>query len=307
MKILNVLLTAVFCSFFCGCESTKIEEKKEVVSLPLLDTSAENPVDDIKIRADFSNKLGKLKESQMTADVKELMDELKKEKKCNLILPEAKTKELSTAELFQECAPSTLIVGNVYNCGKCSKWHHSMASGYAISSDVIATNFHVLDNTRASAMGIMTPSGDVYPIIEVLASNKADDVALARVKIPEGKPALIPATIAKHTPVGSRISVISHPTSRFYTFTEGMISRYSLMRVSKSSSAVRMAITADYAKGSSGAPVFDQAGNICGMVSSTNSIYYTRDNKGIDQNLQMVIKNCVPAASVLKLIESIEK
>jgi S1-C subfamily serine protease len=62
-----------------------------------------------------------------------------------------------------------------------------------------------------------------------------------------------------------------------------------------------MAITADYAKGSSGGPVLNARGEVVGMVSSTNSIYYTRE-KGQNQNLQMVIKSCVPVGAISKLL-----
>lgn len=298
LSLLSLTLLIISCQSSDHTRTSLAKEESAIVK-----ASADKPLDDRTFRADFSKKLGELKDNNKTVDVKGLLAELKKEKKCSIDIQKEKTKPLNTADLYEQCAPSTLIVGNVYNCGKCNKWHHSMASGYSITPDVIATNYHVIDNTKASAMGIMTPNGEVYPIIEILASNKADDVAIARVEIPEGKPGLKPASISQHTPVGSRIGVISHPTGRFYTYTEGMISRYFNIQFNKEQKAVRMAITADYAKGSSGGPVFDEAGNICGMVSSTNSIYYSRDKKGIDQNLQMVVKNCVPSASILKLIE----
>jgi len=63
-----------------------------------------------------------------------------------------------------------------------------------------------------------------------------------------------------------------------------------------------MAVTADFAKGSSGGPLLDACGNVAGMVASTTSIYYGTE-KGQKDNLQMVLKHCVPAASILKLIE----
>jgi V8-like Glu-specific endopeptidase len=64
----------------------------------------------------------------------------------------------------------------------------------------------------------------------------------------------------------------------------------------------RMAITADYAKGSSGAPVFNRKGQVVGVVSSTSSIYYSVEN-GKKENLQMVVKNCIPVESIRELIQ----
>ena len=38
------------------------------------------------------------------------------------------------------------------------------------------------------------------------------------------------------------------------------------------------------------------------VVASTNSVYYTEEGK-VQTNLQMVVKQCVPASSLLELIE----
>jgi S1-C subfamily serine protease len=69
-----------------------------------------------------------------------------------------------------------------------------------------------------------------------------------------------------------------------------------------------MTVTADYAKGSSGGPVFNETGEVVGMVSSTNSIY-TESGPGQDKmtpkgQLQMVIRNCVPADAIRALFET---
>jgi S1-C subfamily serine protease len=59
-----------------------------------------------------------------------------------------------------------------------------------------------------------------------------------------------------------------------------------------------MTITADFAGGSSGAAVFGASGNVVGMVAATRSV-----TSGKEKNQQMVIKMCVPAKSILGVIE----
>ena len=48
--------------------------------------------------------------------------------------------------------------------------------------------------------------------------------------------------------------------------------------------------------------MFDDRGNVVGMVAMTDSVYYSEEN-GQQKNLQMVFKNCVSARSILALIE----
>jgi hypothetical protein len=73
-----------------------------------------------------------------------------------------------------------------------------------------------------------------------------------------------------------------------------------------------MQITADYARGSSGGPIIDQAGNLVGLVSSTSPVLYT-DNaaaKGTttgQANLQMVRHNCVTGRAILELTRTLPK
>lgn len=78
------------------------------------------------------------------------------------------------------------------------------------------------------------------------------------------------------------------------------VSRYMKIR-SAGESVVAVAITADYARGSSGAPVLNSQGQVVAVVSSTESIYYTEDGHR-QMDLQMVFKTCIPSASLHKLI-----
>jgi S1-C subfamily serine protease len=79
-------------------------------------------------------------------------------------------------------------------------------------------------------------------------------------------------------PVGNPVSVISHPGQRFYGMTAGIVSRYFALAM-HGTSVTRMAITADFAHGSSGAPVFNEFGNVVGMVTCTDSIYRSREGE----------------------------
>ena len=112
-----------------------------------------------------------------------------------------------------------------------------------------------------------------------------------------------PLTIAEGGAVGADVTVISHPEGRFYSVSRGIISRYYTLRAGDERGSFRMAITADFAKGSSGSPVFNQNGAVVGVVASTNSIYYNK-KEGIGRNLQMVIKSCIPSGSILELLNS---
>jgi S1-C subfamily serine protease len=65
-------------------------------------------------------------------------------------------------------------------------------------------------------------------------------------------------------------------------------------------------ITADFAKGSSGAPVFNEFGAVIGSVNNTQSTYYSVKN-GVKDNLQMVFKNTVSMQHLLNLIQPKKK
>ena len=61
-----------------------------------------------------------------------------------------------------------------------------------------------------------------------------------------------------------------------------------------------MAISADYARGSSGAAVLNDSGEIVGMVASTITINYDIKEK---TNPQMVVGLCAPVEAIRRLIE----
>jgi len=147
----------------------------------------------------------------------------------------------------------------------------------------------------------MTADQRVFPVEEVLAASRADDLAILRISAKGLQPLPIAETPAA-AQVGSAVGVISHPDGRFYCYTSGIISRY--MKIHSAGQQVdAVSITADYARGSSGAPVLNREAQVVAIVMSTESVYYTED-EGQQHNLQMVFKTCIPARSLRKLVRS---
>ena len=108
-----------------------------------------------------------------------------------------------------------------------------------------------------------------------------------------------PLAVASAAPVGERVSVLSHPDKHFYCLNKGTVTRYSVSpRDPGMPPVAAMEISADFARGSSGGPVLNPAGQVVGMVCSTTSVYHDDDDKVNQRNLQMVVKECVPSEQI---------
>ena len=258
---------------------------------------APEAVDDRRIVQRLEKEGADLIAAGRTTKMAALIEQLKT-KKCSLSIAAPGTERIAQEAFYERLRPSVLIVSGIYKCEKCSKWHAAPAGGYPLTATgACVTNHHVLNNPKWETLIAMTADGRMLPVKAVLAASSADDVAIVQL---DGE-GLTPVALAPDAPVGAHVRVIHHPDGRFYTLTEGVIARYFATR-RPGGNATMMSITADYAKGSSGAPVFDDRGAVVGMVADTVSIYYD-EKAGHKDNLQMVIKECVPAANVLKLIE----
>jgi serine protease Do len=253
---------------------------------------------DFQLRSNFQKGLEKLLDDNQSVSLSDLKKQLTKEH-SRVEIGEISVPGVSPNRLYDQISKSVLVIGRLYNCGKCSKWHTSTASAFAIGKEgIIVTNHHVLEKDDGEILGAMDYRGNVYSIEKVLAANEEDDLAILKLRNAE----LIPMALGKPANVGSDVWVISHPDRKMYMMTKGMVSRYNMILDKNRKPGRRMSITADYAKGSSGAPVFNRKGQVVGVVSSTNSIYYNIVN-GKKENLQMVVKNCIPVASIHRLIK----
>lgn len=207
-------------------------------------------------------------------------------------------KKLSAAELVSQARPGVLAVAQSFLCGRCDKRHLTAASGVMLTTDgAFATSYHVVNQKTNDVMLILTGDGRIAPVTAVLAANRDADVAILQAEGIGFKP----LPLSTNAPAGIPVRVISHPDHNYYTLSEGVISRQFVNRRRRGMEPVTMlAITADFAKGSSGGPVFDETGAVVGIVTSTVSTYYDTAN-GKKDNLQMVFKHCIPSRYLLDL------
>lgn len=157
--------------------------------------------------------------------------------------------------------------------------------------------------------------GSVYAVTGVAAADAGGDAAVVRI---DGRGHEFPCLgIAPAPASGTPVSVISHPRGRFYCLTEGVVSRYHRQRrqdrddaAAPGPPAVWMSVTADYAMGSSGGPVFDAAGRVVGMVSRTATLSPrprpagagNADGPAQPSTPQMIFKDCVSAQTLQRLL-----
>ncbi len=261
-------------------------------------------IDDRNLKSTFEKELGKLMDEGKARPAAELLKELRGRTAHPLRLPAAPDTgtALPRSEIYRRSLESSLIFGHIYKCDKCSDWHGNFAGASILTADgIAATNFHVLDSPKAAAFAAMTAHGKIYPVAEILAASEPDDVAIVRLADAAG---LTPLPLSTAAEPGDEVTVVSHPGGLFFTLTQGVVSRYSVLNPRPGQRPIpSLEITADYAAGSSGSPIFDSHGNVIGLVKSTRSLYYEQDKQGNQKNLQMVIKTCVPASSILRLLQ----
>ena len=222
---------------------------------------------------------------------------------CPLRLAEPAGEKLAWPEVAARAEAATLVLGEFFREGKAKEAQFSVAAGAFVvgESGVCVTSQHVAKEHGSRGLVAMTRDGRVFPVREVLAADPQNDLLIFQLDLPaDVKLPTLPLALAP-APVGSTIVVMSHPDDRFYMLTSGTVARHTVWREEAGDQSF-MAITADFAKGSSGCPVLDERGAVVGIVNNTESIYYDDDGKKKQMDLQMVVKNATPSWLVRKMV-----
>ena len=267
-----------------GCASTQPQQRNSK-------TEAKPAViNDRAIIGQMTREAARMMDSDEAVSMESLIEQLKKEPRAKLVLPAGK------GGRAEEVQKAIAVVGGVYKCKRCTRWHVAPASGFLIAEDLVVTNYHVVDQPERSGLAVRLFDGRVFMVEAVVAASERFDLAVVRIP----KTGVTPVALGQAAPVGAKVDLISHPNQKFYTLSEGRVARYFMTQRDRKT-VPAMAITADFGRGSSGAPVLNEAGEVVGIAASTESLYYT-ENDDDQKNLQMVFKNCVPVSQLREII-----
>lgn len=279
---------------------------------PVVARTAVNPLVTHSVGGDFLNpqelskqfcdRLVELMRERPLPSPWELVDQLKSDKLAPIIPHQDTGRKLTSEQIYASARKSVVVIGGISARRRSSQWSGSYATGFVIRADgIVVTNAHVIEafaNTKAIA--VMTDDGRVFPVVSVLAADRRNDVAVVKVDAED----LYPLPIARDINVGATVYCLSHPAldcagteNAFYTFTQGIVSAKLRLPIESDEPINVLAITADYAQGSSGGPILNENGAVVGMVCHTLSLC-----AGDAGSPQMTWKMARPAGSILGLL-----
>lgn len=215
----------------------------------------------------LSSAVQKLIEKKQAKTSAELKQELEKTSYAMTLVPESPT-SLRPAELYQKCSESVfLVAGLTKPASDDEAWKTAFSTAFAVHEDgILSTSAHVFDHDDEDhGVVVMDKKGRIYPVVEVLASDRKADTCLFRI----AAKGLKPLPLGTDQPPGTPVRAIGHPGDSFFYFSAGNIANYER----DEEGAYWLNITADFGQGSSGGPVMDEAGNVIGQVSRTYTLY----------------------------------
>ncbi len=146
-----------------------------------------------------------------------------------------------------------------------------LGSGVIISPDGYAiTNAHVIQGERAlrATVWFRQPDGSLKRAeidnVEIEAVNSALDLALIRIKHPEGKPfEVAPVELDENVEAGQRVFAIGNPLGLERTLTEGVVSVPAMQLEGRTYIQTDTPIN----PGNSGGPLFNLRGEVVGITN----------------------------------------
>ncbi|MEY4386547.1 MAG: hypothetical protein RLY20_1830 [Verrucomicrobiota bacterium] len=228
-------------------------------------------------------------------------------------------RKFSPPDLYDRLLQSTLAVGDFYQCDTCTNWHFMAATAFVVSSDgIISTSYHVVGNgeepltDKPDFLVAADHDGNVYPVREVLAADADADTCLLKIDATN----LTPLPLRANARTGERVYCLGHPEGYHFLFSEGIVARLMRSRdtmsilepdgehTGKARPSLYLNVTAEFAPGSSGGPIVDEAGNVLGQVQSiTSNVEEESTNKSGGSFVSGPVRFCVATEEILRLMQ----
>ncbi len=258
----------------------------------------QSPLDDAFIQAQLSRIGGLMAERGELLPQAEL---LKRRSHLALTLPAPGSAQLDEAALAAKCKAAAVVVARMARLGASNSWVAVPASGFFISTNgAFVTSSHVIHNPDYEGIIVLTGDGRVLPVRALLADDETNDVAILQAT-GDTVSALALETVAE---AGSRVAVMSHPVGRYFTFTQGSVTRRSLQRRGAHAQEL-LEITADFGPGSSGAPVVNSRGNVVGWAD-TLRVWPGDANRDPTSSPTLTFRECGVAGDIQRLVRQRE-
>ena len=222
--------------------------------------------------------------------------------------------KLAPPELYERLRESTLAIGTYFKCKACPDWHFNASSGFVVANGIVSTCCHVVTaeepDAKEAYLVAADSSGRVFPVQSVLAADQDADTCFVRVDTAGLKPLPLRAQARP----GEKVFCLSHPGGYHFMFTEGIVARLNRQRNAAYDSngktngmlsrpVLFLNITAEFAPGSSGAPVVDDAGNVLGQVASiTDAGDPGSEEEHVPPSPSVPIRYCTATEEILRLM-----
>lgn len=234
---------------------------------------------------------------------------------CVLKFSSVSRQKLQAPDLCDRLRESTLAVGSYYKCPDCGKWHFNSSAGFVVREDgVVCTCCHVVtgedEGVKESYLVAANAAGRVFPVRSVLASDPESDTCLLKIDAA----GLKPLPLRTNVRAGERVYCMSHPGDYFYMFTQGMVARVNRKRnemLDKHSHTngvlgrpiLFLNVTAEFAPGSSGAAITDEAGNVVAQVASISEAGQPPEEGGTNAppSPSVPVRFCTASEEILRL------
>lgn len=254
----------------------------------------------------FTTQLTRLIKQHKVVAPSELFRQAQQAKqRCDVAsLPEP-SERLAPEAIYARAKPAVVVIGAVMRPPGHRAFHAALASGFVIRGDgVMVTNYHVIEAFQhAKAVAAMTHDERVLPIQKVLAADEHNDLAVVKAEAEN----LTALPIAASAPVGATVYCLSHPAldsdeteTAFFTFTQGIVCGKFYLRLNGPNPLNVLAITAEYAKGSSGGPILNERGAVVGIICQTRALFHDSD----ETEPQLTWKFARPSSSLLALLQA---